>query len=715
MDEISIDESIVPKSDLDSVQMDISDCENNLNSIQMDISESENDLNSKQIETSNSKSNLKDSSEVSNHDFKYIQDLVDKSNSGDSIFLDNGLFKGNGSPIIINKDLNIYAENYNFSEDENHNLSKSNTVLDGDFKSNIFLVNDGINLNLYGLSLINGYAKDDGAAIYNNGILTLENCLFENNSATNGGSLFNTGTLSINNTDFISNTAKAGGAIYNQGQITISGSKSNNNYAKTNGGLVYNEGILNVKNTIANSNEANYGGVFYNSKELSISNSSFDSNKAFEAASIYNYGKLNIDNSNFTRDKVSHKAGTMIIIGGDVNISNSIFRQSEGADEGGIIFTRSGNIFINSSQFISNKALSYGAAIDNSGNMSIFNSIFDNNKAFGAGAIDNGGNLIILNSNFTNNKVTNNGGAIDNNGNLFIGGSIFENNTAGADGGALISRKNTTLNYNKIINNNASSGNGVYNKGDYLNISDNWWGLNNPDFDKLLNFQIDDEFRWIIMSFENSSSLVQNKNSKLTISLNQSQDRNNQIYEIETSDLPVLKASIQLNRENSKSNYKVDIINGTAQKSIDLSNGKTINGILDYESISLIIEKIEDSDETDEENNPITEDKNESKSMPDNNLNASSDISDESENPIGSVLDKKYLKNYILNLNKKSNAYLENKNYDLENGSNKETNGIEESLDKDESNYNYLAALPIIAILLILIALKRKKDDEENN
>ena len=44
-------------------------------------------------------------------DFKTVQGLIDKAKDGDSIYLENRTYKGNGTPIYINKNLNIYGFN----------------------------------------------------------------------------------------------------------------------------------------------------------------------------------------------------------------------------------------------------------------------------------------------------------------------------------------------------------------------------------------------------------------------------------------------------------------------------------------------------------------------------------------------------------------------------------------------------------------------------
>ena len=148
------------------------------------------------------------------------------------------------------------------------------------------------------------------------------------------------------------------------------------------------------------------------------------------------------------------------------------------------------------------------------------NSLFDKNQAYGAGAIDNGGNLTVIKSNFTNNIATKNGGAIDNNNLLNVVGSIFENNVAGGEGGAIIARKDINLTYSSLFNNKAAACEAIYLNNQNSNLTNNWWGTNNPNFDKLVNLNISDEFNWIIITLKNKAPLMQYEPAKFVIGIN---------------------------------------------------------------------------------------------------------------------------------------------------------------------------------------------------
>ena len=217
-----------------------------------------------------------------------------------------------------------------------------------------------------------------------------------------------------------------------------------------------------------------------------------------------------------------------------------------GADEGGCIYNYNACVYVNNSQFISNKAKSYGGAIDNGGRLTIENSLFNNNLAYGAGSIDNGGQLDIINSNFTNNNATKNGGAIDNKGNMTVTGSIFENNIAEGEGGAIIARRNMVVSHSIIVNNCDSNGYAIFNSTwDNVSVNNNWWGSNNPDFDKLLNFNTSDDFNWILMSFSNSTKLIQDKSADIIVTFNEVIDKNGDVLKLDLcGKLPIFKVSL---------------------------------------------------------------------------------------------------------------------------------------------------------------------------
>ena len=427
---------------------------------------------------------------------------------------------------------------------------------------------------------INNNIAKYGGGIYNDGVdVNITDSEISHNSASDGGAGYNKGTLLLNNVNLNSNDAANGGALYNKNVLTIYGSKSNGNKASMYGGAIYNDAQLTVDNLQANSNQAKFGGVIYTDVAANISNSKFNLNKASEAGVLYSTKQLNIANCEFSSNQITRKGGAISVGGGNVGIDGCLFKFNTGADEGGCIFIANGKVNISNSRFISNNAKSYGAAIDSSGTLNIYTSLFDDNQAYGAGAIDNGGELNIFNSNFTNNKADVNGGAIDNKGTMTVIGSVFENNVAGGNGGAMMARRSTTVSNSIFFSNYDADGYTIFNSTwDEISFSNNWWGSNNPDFGKFFNFNVSDEFTWIIMKFENATPLSQK--ADVIISFNEVANKNGIISKLkDTESLPIFEASLS----NGDS---LSIKNGTISKTVVIS-GSSITARIDNQSITL--------------------------------------------------------------------------------------------------------------------------------
>ncbi|RPF50200.1 putative outer membrane repeat protein [Methanobrevibacter gottschalkii DSM 11977] len=437
--------------------------------------------------------------------------------------------------------------------------------------------------------ICNNIANTSGGGCYIYGfrgvVVNFTNVIINNNSASKGGAIYSTGTANIQNSILNSNNAYKGGAIYNELNLTVKDSQFFENTADSWGGAIYNNLNSFIDNVVLNSNEVKqFGGAIYNEKLVNAKNSLFESNKALQAGAIYSTNDLIIDNSQFIKNYVKRNYCVLMLSKGDVNITNSLFKFNTNADEGGCIFNYNANLLIDASQFISNDARSYGAAIDNSGNLTIKNSLFYKNKAYGAAAIDNSGNLVIIKSNFTDNVATNNGGAIDSNGKLIIIGSIFKNNLAGNNGGALILRGDTTVTHSIIYNNHDKNGYAIFNKGvENISLSNNWWGSNNPDFEKLLNMGTSDDFNWIIMSFSSNNQLIQYKNSILNINFDNVKDKMGNVYKINSTELlPIFKIAL--------SNYgEVTISNGFKSMNKNIPLITSISAKIDNQSIILKI------------------------------------------------------------------------------------------------------------------------------
>ncbi|EKD51716.1 MAG: Polymorphic membrane protein, partial [uncultured bacterium] len=97
------------------------------------------------------------------------------------------------------------------------------------------------------------------------GILTVNQCLLQNNTATTGGAIYTTyGTVSISNSSLTNNSATSdGGAIYagTGGTVSIINSQISNNSGRTGGAIkVYPGANLSIADSVLNNNTASSAG-----------------------------------------------------------------------------------------------------------------------------------------------------------------------------------------------------------------------------------------------------------------------------------------------------------------------------------------------------------------------------------------------------------------------------------------------------------------------
>lgn len=166
---------------------------------------------------------------------------------------------------------------------------------DGDaLRFRIFHVAAEGSLTLAGLSIMRGSltsAPQRGGGIFNNGMVTITDCILANNDALfGGGGILNgvTGTLTIAHSTITRNFALliGGGGIRNSGILTIADGTISSNVAldaSPGGGGILNEqtGILTItSSTIANNTSVVFGGGgILNNGMLTITNSTIAGNR----------------------------------------------------------------------------------------------------------------------------------------------------------------------------------------------------------------------------------------------------------------------------------------------------------------------------------------------------------------------------------------------------------------------------------------------------
>ena len=391
-------------------------------------------------------------------------------NSG-TLYIAAGTYKEN--KLTITKNLTISGE------------GKTNTTIDATGSSLIFWIKPGTIVTIKNLNITNGTSTStdfsrNGGGIYNEGTLTIDNCIFYNNhakdasdaggaagddasAAGNGGAIYNKGTLTITNSEFSSNYAGQGGDA----------SATHNSSTGGSGGAIYNAGtILNVQACTFRNNYAGRGGA---------SSGTHDGKAGGSGGAIYNTGTINnILSCTFT----TNHAGT-----GGATQNGAAANPGTGGN-GGAIYSN-GTVTITSSTFDGNYAGNggegtdiqdgatggYGGAIYNNGLLTISNSEIKNGHAGtgGAGpgaakdgadgkggAISNIKTLTITNCNIHNNNATY-GGGIHNSGSLTLQDSQIHDNTA-SDGAGIFNENQITITNCQTYNNKASdNGGGIWN------------------------------------------------------------------------------------------------------------------------------------------------------------------------------------------------------------------------------------------------------------
>jgi predicted outer membrane repeat protein len=284
--------------------------------------------------------------------FSELQNKINSAGQGSTINLDKDYTYNDGfdtSGIQISKALTINGNDY---------------TIDGKGLSRIFDI-EASNVNLKGLTLINGYCEDDkggailwngdsgsivestleynaalaGGAIYWNGTNgEVDHCTFNRNNATEeygyGGAILIEGEcLSITASDFYKNHALDegdGGALSVDAEgVTVDSCNFERNYANNAGGAIYwssDDGLLTAC-TFLHDYATLGGAIVHTGFDSIVSASSFEECYALEGGAIsINYCNLRIPDCIFNDNYAEYRGGAIKIDSyGAASVINSIF------------------------------------------------------------------------------------------------------------------------------------------------------------------------------------------------------------------------------------------------------------------------------------------------------------------------------------------------------------------------------------------------------
>lgn len=244
---------------------------------------------------------------VTGSDFNSIRLEMNKTQDGDTIFLDGKNYTGNSS-IVVDKQLTIIGgsslndSSYAALDIENLNLimqiNAANVVIknikfingNGDFGGAVFW--KGGDGNLINCSFVGNNANFGGAISWKGKNCNIIDCSFINNSAIkNAGAIYLdlVGSCRVNNCSFVGNSADYGGAIYSQIFCTIANSSFINNSANTTAGavsLAWGSSLLHGNEFINNSAIGTAGAIRIYSSGTTVINNTFQNNIGYEDGSI---------------------------------------------------------------------------------------------------------------------------------------------------------------------------------------------------------------------------------------------------------------------------------------------------------------------------------------------------------------------------------------------------------------------------------------------
>jgi predicted outer membrane repeat protein/VCBS repeat-containing protein len=173
-----------------------------------------------------------------------------------------------------------------------------------------------------------------GGAISNDGKLTILDCRFDNNSASNsGGAIYGGGlgaVTTIRNTTFTDNTASSGGAIQNHRLMTI----ENSTFSANRGGTV----------------GSGQGGAIDNNDggDLTLTNCTLSGNAATFGGAISNFQTLKVFSSTIAGNTGSNGGGISVSTPGTVTFENTIIAtntaSSMGLDVSGAVLSQGHNL-----------------------------------------------------------------------------------------------------------------------------------------------------------------------------------------------------------------------------------------------------------------------------------------------------------------------------------------------------------------------------------
>ena len=231
----------------------------------------------------------------------------------------------------------------------------------------------------------------EGGAVANSygGSATLDDDVFAGDSGGNGGGFINfSGSATLNDDTFTADSAVDGGAIYNDGPTTLSNSTIANSSASSDGGGIYSYGSTLAGDTFSQDSAADAGGGDDNVLgDSQLTDDTFDG----DSATNYDGGGLDIG-----------AGGT----GYSVTVDDDTFSFDSAPYGGGVFDWANNTATLTNDTLNGDSAPSGGGAVYTGGSVTLTNDTVSNDSSASGGGIDNGGGAVTLaNSVLADNSV----------------------------------------------------------------------------------------------------------------------------------------------------------------------------------------------------------------------------------------------------------------------------------------------------------------------
>ncbi len=201
----------------------------------------------------------------------------------------------------------------------------------------------GVSLDILKSTFDNNFSENDGGCIFSISDMTIDGCIFKNNTSSkyHGGVISSTNRLTLSDSSFSNNKGYDGGVIYDRGLISLENCIFTNNYAQ-HGGVINAGEISKIDNCTFKDNSSHFnGGVIFSQSISLLKNSIFESNSGSEGGAIYNMSQLNIEKCIFKSNYCEHSPGGAIHNSGSLNVDGCDFENNSSKFGGGAILTRS--------------------------------------------------------------------------------------------------------------------------------------------------------------------------------------------------------------------------------------------------------------------------------------------------------------------------------------------------------------------------------------